>query len=84
MRSAMQRRRSLSQRSMLTVMASLWDRNTASRDSLVRGPHTHLVFAMLMVTALKWFDADGTVSKYDGARDLPALVELYVTIFSAT
>lgn len=69
---------------MLTVMASLWDRNTASLDFLVRGPRTDFVFTLLMVTALKWFDGDGTVSKYEGARDLTALVELCVTIFSAT
>lgn len=32
-----------------------------------------------MVAALKWFDADGTVSGYEGGRDLPSLVDLCVT-----
>jgi hypothetical protein len=63
---------------MLTVLASRWDRNTALLASLVRDPCAHFVFTKLIVTALKWFDAQGTVSDYEGGRDLDALAALYV------
>jgi hypothetical protein len=66
---------------MLTVLASRWDRNTAFLASLVRDPCAHLVFTKLIVTALKWFDGEGTVSNYEGGRDLEALVALYVSFF---
>jgi hypothetical protein len=69
---------------MLTVMASRWDRNTALLASLVGDRCAHLVFTKLIETALKWFDAEGTVSDYEGARDLDALAALYVSRFSAT
>ena len=69
---------------MLTVLASRWDSNTALLASLVRDPCAHLVFTKLIVTALKWFDAQGVASDYEGGRDLDALAELYVSCFSAT
>jgi hypothetical protein len=69
---------------MLTVLASRWDRNTALLASLVRDPCAYLVFTELTVTALKWFDAEGTVSDYEGGRDLDSLAELYVFCFSVT
>lgn len=52
--------------------------------SRVRDCCARLVFTKLMVTALKWFDAQGTVSDYDGGRDLDALAGLYVSCFSVT
>ena len=65
---------------MLTVLASRWDRNTALLASLVRDPCAHFVFTRLIVIALKWFDAQGTVSDYEGGRDLDALAALYVIL----
>ena len=64
---------------MLTVPASRWDRSTVLLAFLVRGPPTRLVFTNLMVTALKWFDPQGSISEYEGGRDLDSLVELCVT-----
>jgi hypothetical protein len=70
---------------MLTVLASRWVRNTALLASLVRDPCAHPVVTKLIVTALKWFDAQGAVSDYEGgARDLEALAALYVSCFSAS
>jgi hypothetical protein len=69
---------------MPTVLASRWDKNTALLASLVRERCTHLVFTKLIVTALKWFDAQGTVSDYEGGRDFDALAGLYVSCRSAT
>jgi hypothetical protein len=64
---------------MLTVLASHWDRNTALLASLVRDPCAHLVSTKLIATALKWFDAQGVASDYEGGRDLEALAGLYVS-----
>ena len=64
---------------MLTVLASRWDRSTVLLVFLVREPRTHLVFTNLTVTALKWFDSQGSISEYEGGRDLDSLVELCVT-----
>ncbi len=61
---------------MLTVLASRWDRNTVLPASLVRDPYTHLVFTKLIVAALKWFDGQGTISDYEGGRDLDSLAGL--------
>ena len=36
------------------------------------------VSMLLIVTALKWFDAQGSVSDYEGGRDLDSLVNLCV------
>jgi hypothetical protein len=69
---------------MLTVLASRWDKNTALLGSPVRDPCAHLVFIKLIVTALKWFDAQGGVSDFEGGRDLDSLAALYVSCFSAT
>ena len=69
---------------MLTVLASRWDRNTVLLAFLVRNPCAHLVFTKLIVTALKWFDAQGTISDYEGGRDLDSLAGLYVSCFAAT
>jgi hypothetical protein len=69
---------------MPTVLASRWDKNTALLASLVRERCKHLVFTKLIVTALKWFDAQGGVSDFEGGRDLDSLVALYVSCFSAT
>jgi hypothetical protein len=64
---------------MLTVLASRWDRSTVLLVFLVREPRTRLVFTNLTVTALKWFDSQGSISEYEGGRDLDSLVELCVT-----
>jgi len=69
---------------MLTVLASRWDRNTALLASLVRKPCAHLVFTKLIVAALKWFDAQGAVSDYEGGRELDSLTELYASCFLVT
>jgi hypothetical protein len=49
-----------------------------SRAFLVRCPFLELWSLLLIVTALKWFDAQGTVSDYAGGRDLDSLVNLCV------
>jgi hypothetical protein len=69
---------------MLTVLASRWDRRTALLASLVRDSFARIVFAKLIVAALKWFDAQGAISDYEGGRDLDSLAALYVCCFSAT
>jgi hypothetical protein len=74
MHSVTPKTRLLWQRSMLTVPASLWDKNTRLRASLVRSPVSNVRFLLLIETALKWFDGQGSVSEYDGGRDLDSLV----------
>ncbi len=57
-------------------MASRSDRNTALLAFQVRDSCTRLALTNLIVTALKWFDAQGTVSDYEGGRDLDSLAVL--------
>lgn len=68
------------------MTASLWDRSTALQAFLVRFPFSNFVSMSLIVTALKWFDAQGSVSDYEGGRDLESLVALWVhlVIYSPT
>jgi hypothetical protein len=35
----------------------------------------------LIATALKWFDSQGSVSDYEGGRDLDSLANLYAFFF---
>ena len=58
--------------------ASLWDNNTRSRAFLVRFSISNVRSSLLIETALKWFDAQGAVSEYEGGRDLDSLVNLCV------